>query len=85
LIESDPHTELVAPEDVWVLYPAGHETLILVTCYPFDFVGAAVPPAPQHKGTAYYFKVSAQRDGAFTVTNTRNGFSRTYKTAVKGD
>jgi hypothetical protein len=23
--------------------------------------------------------VSAQADGTFTVTNTRNGFSRTYK------
>jgi sortase A len=34
-------TKIVAPEDVQVLYPAGHETLTLVTCYPFDFVGAA--------------------------------------------
>jgi len=34
-------TEIVAPEDVWVLYPAGRETLTLITCYPFDFVGAA--------------------------------------------
>ncbi|MGH2400157.1 MAG: hypothetical protein ACRDF6_09955, partial [bacterium] len=38
------------------------------------------PPAPQHNGTAYWIKVSAQRDGAFTVTNTRNGFSKTYGT-----
>jgi competence protein ComEC len=28
---------------------------------------------------AYLIKVSAQRDGTFTVTNTRNGFSKTYK------
>jgi sortase A len=34
-------TKIVGPEDVQVLYPAGHETLTLVTCYPFDFVGAA--------------------------------------------
>jgi competence protein ComEC len=27
---------------------------------------------------AYYIKVSAQADGTFTVTNTRNGFSKTY-------
>jgi sortase A len=34
-------TEIVGPDDVHVLYPGGHETLTLVTCYPFDFVGAA--------------------------------------------
>jgi len=28
---------------------------------------------------AYLIKVSAQQDGTFTVTNTRNGFSKTYK------
>lgn len=27
---------------------------------------------------AYYIKISARRDGSFTVTNTRNGFSKTY-------
>ena len=41
--------------------------------------GQQAPPPPQHNGTAYYFKVSAQQDGTFTVTNTRNGFSKTYK------
>jgi competence protein ComEC len=41
--------------------------------------GQQAPPAPQHNGTAYYFKVSAQQDGTFTVTNTRNSFSKTYK------
>ena len=40
--------------------------------------GPDAPPAPQHNGTAYYFKVSAQQDGTFTVTNTRNSFSKTY-------
>lgn len=45
--------------------------------------GQPAPPAPQHNGTAYYFKVSAQQDGTFTVTNTRNGFSKTYKAAGK--
>jgi competence protein ComEC len=34
---------------------------------------------PQHTGPAFLIKVSAQADGTFTVTNTRNGFSRTYK------
>jgi len=41
--------------------------------------GPGVPPAPVHNGKAYWIKLSAQRDGSFTVTNTRNGFSKTYK------
>jgi len=41
--------------------------------------GAPAPPAPQHNGPAYWIKVSAQTDGSFTVTNARNGFSKTYK------
>ncbi|MGB2716334.1 MAG: MBL fold metallo-hydrolase [Vicinamibacterales bacterium] len=28
---------------------------------------------------AYYLKISAQNDGSFTVTNTRNGFGKTYQ------
>jgi len=28
---------------------------------------------------AYLIKVAAQQDGSFTVTNTRNGFSKTYR------
>jgi hypothetical protein len=31
-----------------------------------------------HTGQAFYFKVSAHSDGSFTVTNTRNNFSKTY-------
>jgi competence protein ComEC len=38
--------------------------------------GAAPPPA--HNGAAYWLKVSASRDGSFTVTNARNGFTKTY-------
>ena len=41
--------------------------------------GAGGPPPPQHNGTAYWIKVSAQTDGTFTVTNSRNGFSKTYR------
>ena len=40
--------------------------------------GAAAPPAPVHNGKAYWIKVSARADGSFTVTNQRNGFSKTY-------
>ena len=41
--------------------------------------GPGAAPAPVHNGTAYWIKVSAQQDGTFTVTNARNGFSKTYK------
>jgi competence protein ComEC len=31
-----------------------------------------------HTGPAFWIKASAQPDGSFTVTNTRNGFTKTY-------
>jgi sortase A len=34
-------TKIVRPEDVSVLYPTGRDSLTLVTCYPFHFVGSA--------------------------------------------
>jgi beta-lactamase superfamily II metal-dependent hydrolase len=34
--------------------------------------------ANQHTGPAFMIKISARADGSFTVTNTRNNFSRTY-------
>jgi sortase A len=34
-------TSIVDPEDVYVLDPADHPTLTLVTCYPFEFIGHA--------------------------------------------
>jgi competence protein ComEC len=37
------------------------------------------PPPPAHEGTAHWIKVSAHRDGSFSVTNGRNGFAKTYK------
>jgi beta-lactamase superfamily II metal-dependent hydrolase len=40
--------------------------------------GGAVPPPPPHNGKAYWIKVSAEQDGSFTVTNSRNGFSKKY-------
>jgi len=40
--------------------------------------GPNTPPPPAHNGTAYWIKLSAQPDGTFTVTNTRNSFSKTY-------
>jgi competence protein ComEC len=41
--------------------------------------GSGAPPAPVHNGKAFWIKLSAQQDGSFTVTNARNGFSKTYK------
>jgi competence protein ComEC len=41
--------------------------------------GPNTPPPPAHNGKSYWVKVVAQSDGTFTVTNTRNGFSKTYR------
>ena len=49
---------------------------IAATAAPAPGPGAAPPPA--HNGQAYWIKVSAKEDGSFTVTNARNGFSKTY-------
>ena len=44
--------------------------------------GAATPPAGAGgmaaHAPAHYIKVSARNDGSFTVTNSRNGYSKTY-------
>jgi sortase A len=34
-------TSIVPPDETWVLNPSTGQTLTLVTCYPFYFVGAA--------------------------------------------
>jgi hypothetical protein len=39
---------------------------------------AGFQPPPTHNGEAFWLKVSARDDGSFTVTNARNGFSKTY-------
>jgi hypothetical protein len=41
--------------------------------------GRGAPPAPAHNGRAYWIEVSARRDGSFTVTNQRNGFTKEYR------
>ena len=40
--------------------------------------GAGAAPPPAHNGPAFWIKVAARDDGSFTVTNARNGFSKTY-------
>jgi beta-lactamase superfamily II metal-dependent hydrolase len=44
--------------------------------------GPNTPPPPAHNGPAYWIKVSAQPDGTFTVTNARNGFTKTYRPGI---
>ena len=43
--------------------------------------GRDAPPPPVHNGPAYWIKVSARRDGSFTVVNARNGFEKVYRAA----
>jgi competence protein ComEC len=57
---------------------------IPVAPMPLPQPGPNVPPAPAHNGRAYWIKLSAQEDGSFTVTNTRNGFSKVYRREVQG-
>jgi beta-lactamase superfamily II metal-dependent hydrolase len=45
---------------------------------PIAAPGPGAPQPPQHNGPAFWFKVSAKQDGSFTVTNQRNGFTKTY-------
>ncbi len=37
------------------------------------------PPPPTHNGPAHWIKLTADLDGTYTVTNARNGFSKTYR------
>jgi competence protein ComEC len=41
--------------------------------------GPGAPPPPVHNGAAYWIKLTAQSDGSFTVTNTRNNFTKSYR------
>jgi hypothetical protein len=50
-----------------------------IAAMPAPPPGPGAPPAPVHNGVAFWIKTSAQADGSFTVTNGRNGFSKTYR------
>jgi beta-lactamase superfamily II metal-dependent hydrolase len=58
------------------------EPLTAMPIAPIAAPGPGAPPPPAHDGPAWWIKVMAQEDGMFTVTNTRNGFAKTY--APKG-
>jgi hypothetical protein len=73
----DPATWLAlrnAPgiEDIWRLHYARNGPL--ETNPPADFIAN-----PDDECEGKWIKLSDQPDGTFTVTNSRNGFSRTYK------
>jgi len=51
---------------------------------PLPSPGPNTPPPPAHNGPAYWIKLSAQENGAFTVTNARNGFSKVYPPEIQG-
>ena len=53
------------------------DTMPLAPMPPPDRGSNAGPP-PVHAGAAHWIKVEARRDGTFTVTNSRNGFSKSY-------
>jgi competence protein ComEC len=53
------------------------EPLTAMPVAPIAAPGPDAPP-PAHNGPAYWIKVTAQQDGTFTVTNTRNGFTKSY-------
>jgi LPXTG-site transpeptidase (sortase) family protein len=57
-------TQVVNPEDVWVLAPTKAATITLITCYPFSFVGHA----PQR------FIVQAERVGPGALRHTSQRF-----------
>jgi beta-lactamase superfamily II metal-dependent hydrolase len=46
--------------------------------------GGRGPGAAQGHTPAYWIKVVAQSDGSFTVSNSRNGFSKTYSAHARG-
>jgi hypothetical protein len=59
-------------EDIWQLHYAMNGSAD--TNPPADFIAN-----PDAASEAKWIKLSAQPDGTFTVTNSRNGFSKTYK------
>ena len=59
-------------EDIWQVHYSAAGTK--ETNPPDDFTANLDPPDEGN-----FVKLSAERDGSFTITNSRNGFSKTYK------
>ena len=64
-------------EDIWQVHYSANGTKD--TNPPDDFI-ANLEPTDEYKS----IKLSAESNGTFTVTNTRNGFSKTYKPVSGG-
>jgi beta-lactamase superfamily II metal-dependent hydrolase len=58
------------------------DTALPIAAWSAPPQGQQAPPAPVHNGKSYYFKIAAQQDGTFTITNMRNNFSKTYRPGV---
>jgi beta-lactamase superfamily II metal-dependent hydrolase len=81
-------------EDVWTLhwsYAGGIEHnsagVFIANVDSMSTISGVLSPTPGAQGAArgnpahtpaYWIRISARADGSFTVTNTRNGFSKTY-------
>ncbi len=70
-----------APSDIWQNHyaiPAGDLNAPEAFIANLD-EGVEMPDGRTvHMGPAHWIRISARRDGSFTVTNSRNGFSRDY-------
>src|SRR5215831_17738524 len=53
-------------------------TAMQVDPLPTPHTGSGTTPPPVHNGQAYWIKVSAEQNGSFTVSNSRNGFTKKY-------
>ena len=63
-------------QDVWQVHYS--EAGMAATNPPADFIANLQGPADEHQ----LIKLSVMPDGTYTVTNTRNGFSKTYRAGV---
>ena len=54
-------------------------TEMRVAPLPNPVRGPAVPGPPVHNGRAHWIKAVGRADGSFTVTNSKNGFQKTYR------
>jgi competence protein ComEC len=63
-------------QDIWQVHYS--ELGTAETNPPPDFIANLQAPTDEHQ----LIKLSVLTDGTYTVTNTRNGFSKTYRTAV---
>jgi beta-lactamase superfamily II metal-dependent hydrolase len=71
------------PAGVFIANIDEPETIASVLTTPAGQRGGGAGANAAHT-PAYYLKISAQNDGSFTVTNTRNGFSKRYIKGEKG-